>query len=128
MIGILKHIVFRSILIVVLLHTLIPHRHYDEMSEVEHFELHQNNNSIVGLLEIFFHENNDESLDNLLFAQFNTKESLQHHITSSPLFTILLDFFDEEKLKLSTRNTESSLTILFVKLNGLRGPPTSLLT
>ncbi|MBL4939224.1 MAG: hypothetical protein JKY16_02930 [Lutibacter sp.] len=74
MINVIKQILFKSSLVIILLHTLISHKHYDEMSEVEHAALHQNNDDILDLLVLFFHESNDESIDNLVIAQFDVKE------------------------------------------------------
>jgi len=121
--GLIKQILFKSVLVVILLHALIPHRHYDEMSEKEHFALHQNNDSIIDLVKIFFHENNDESLDNLLFAQFNIKETTQSKIP------ILNEKFkggigvENEHLQKNLPPYNVCHINIFVTLNGLRGPP-----
>ena len=126
MINVIKQILFRSALVIILLHTLISHKHYDEMSEAEHVTLHQNNNDdILDLLVLFFHESNDESIDNLVVAQFDVKETFKNAIASNAFISNSdLPFFDTsyfiKELNISTSNFSN---IFFVELNGLRGPP-----
>ena len=125
MINVIKQILFKSSLVIILLHTLISHKHYDEMSEVEHAALHQNNDDILDLLVLFFHESNDESIDNLVIAQFDVKEIFKNTIVSN-VFLSSSDFpffntsYFRKELYINTSNFSS---IFFIKLNGLRGPP-----
>ncbi|WP_457618800.1 hypothetical protein [Lutibacter sp.] len=121
--GLIKQILFKSVLVVILLHALIPHRHYDEMSEKEHFALHQNNDNIIDLVKIFFHENNDESLDNLLFAQFNIQKTTQ---SKTPILNEEFEGYINVENKLIQKNTSPygvCYITIFVDVNGLRGPP-----
>ncbi|NOR29065.1 MAG: hypothetical protein GQ540_11115 [Lutibacter sp.] len=109
MINVIKQILFRSALVIIVLHTLISHKHYDEMSEVEHVTLHQNNDNILDLLVLFFHESNDESIDNLVVAQFDVKETFKNEIVSNAFISNSdLPFFDTsyliKELNLSTSN------------------------
>ncbi|PCH52853.1 MAG: hypothetical protein COC22_03485 [Flavobacteriaceae bacterium] len=125
MINVIKQILFRSALVIIVLHTLIPHRHYDEMSKVEHAQLHQNNDDILDLLMLFFHESNDESIDNLVVAEFDVKENFDDTVVSNIfLSSSNFPFFDTsyfiKELIISTSNFSN---ISFVELNGLRGPP-----
>lgn len=128
MIGIIKQVLFKSALVVILLHTLISHKHYDEMSEIEHSVLHQNNDDILDLLVLFFHESNDESIDNLVFAQFKIKEFLKDSIASSALLSSLdsFDFEISNFKEILNKSTSIFFSTFFVKLNGLRGPPSFL--
>jgi len=122
----IKQLLFKSVLVITLLHALIPHRHYDEMSEKEHFTLHQNNDNIIDLVKIFFHENNDESLDNLLFAQFNIQKTTQSKI---PILKEEFKGYINEENKLLQKNISPRnvcYTNIHVTLNGSRGPPYSL--
>jgi len=123
MINIIRHILFKSVLLIVLLHALVPHRHYYEMSEYEHLTLHQNNENIIELVKILFHENDDESLDNLLFAQFNIQKTTQSKI---PILNEEFKGFIDVENKLFQKNTSSHnvcYITIFVNVNGLRGPP-----
>tara|TARA_R110002153_G_C13179483_1_gene484949 strand:- start:621 stop:878 length:258 start_codon:yes stop_codon:yes gene_type:complete len=68
---IFRNILFNTALAVILLHTIIPHPHSEDMAEKEHIKLHNNSNSLYGILRLVFHESNDENLDSLIFAQYN---------------------------------------------------------
>ncbi|WP_372795387.1 hypothetical protein [Lutibacter sp.] len=123
MIKIFKNILSNSALVVILLHTFIPHPHSEDMVEKEHIKLHTNSNSIYGILRFVFHENNDENLDSLVFAQYNinkkTKIDCQYSETNIP-------DFNTSKIvnKKVSKNLKSTIHKLFiVKLNGVRGPP-----
>ncbi|WP_456424421.1 hypothetical protein [Lutibacter sp.] len=119
----IKQLLFKSVFVIILLHALIPHRHYDEMSAKEHFALHQNNDNIIDLVKIFFHENNDESLDNLLFAQFNIQKTTQSKI---PILKEEFKGYTNEENKLLQKNIAPSNVCyipIFINTNGLRGPP-----
>ncbi len=123
MIKIFRNIFFNSALVVILLHTFIPHPHSEDMVEKEHIKLHTNSNSIYGILRFVFHENNDEILDSLIFAQYNidkkTKIDCQYSETN-------ITYFNTSKIvnKKVYKNLKSTIQKLFiVKLNGVRGPP-----
>jgi len=123
---ILKHILFRFVLIIIVLHAIIPHPHSDELTEEKHFELHQNSNSLIGFIRLAFHESDDESLDNLIFAQYESvkKTDSKHTYPKVPIF----DNFTSTVGKITTEkilksNTNNFDRLLFVKLNRLRGPP-----
>lgn len=128
MIGIIKQVLFKSALVVILLHTLISHKHYDEMSEIEHSVLHQNSDDLLDLLVLFFHESNDDSIDDLVFAQFDVKHFFKYSIASSALLSSLDSiYFDPSNcLKILNKSTSIFISTSFVKLNGLRGPPSFL--
>lgn len=125
---ILKYILFRTVLIVIVSHAIISHPHSDELTEEKHFELHQKSNSIIGIIRLAFHENNDESLDYLVFTQFENTKKFDN--SSHKLFPSLINekFIIEEKLiekklKFPLFRLETSLLI---KLNTPRGPPSRL--
>ncbi len=123
---IFKYILFRTVLIIITLHTIIPHPHSDELTEEEHFELHQKSNSLIGIIRLVFHESNDESLDNLIFIKYDclrkTHNKLKH--TNLSNFNSRQYFIAKnETVKIINQNTSNFDKLLFVKLNRLRGPP-----
>lgn len=73
---ILKYIFFRTILVIITLHTIIPHPHSDELTEEKHFELHKDSNSLIGFIRLTFHESDDENLDNLIFAEYESVKKI----------------------------------------------------
>ena len=123
---ILKYILFRIVLVIITLHTIIPHPHSDELTEEKHFELHNESNSLIGFIRLTFHESNDENLDNLIFAEYESDKKLD----SKCKYPKVSIFNNRQSLvgkretgKIVKRNTHNFNRLLFVKLNGLRGPP-----
>jgi hypothetical protein len=126
MVKLFKKILFNSVLVVILLHTVIPHPHSDELTEEKHFELHKKSNSLIGIIRLAFHESDDENLDNLIFAQYESVNKTD----SKPKYPKVLLFnktpsltVKRETEKIVKWNTDNFNRLLFVKLNGLRGPP-----
>ncbi len=125
---ILKYILFRTVLIIVTLHTIIPHPHSDELTEEKHFELHENSKSLIGFISLAFHESDDESLDNLIFAQYESVKKIdsKHKYPEASIFDNTTSIGGKITAKKITKwNTNNFNRLLFVKLNGLRGPPLS---
>lgn len=123
---ILKYILFRIVLILIALHTIIPHPHSDQLTKEKHFELHKKSNSLIGLIRLVFHESNDENLDNLVFAQYESVKDLNYKckypkVSISNSTQFIVEKRETEKIVNSSINDFNRL--LFVKLNGLRGPP-----
>ncbi len=123
---ILKYILFRTVLVLVTLHAIIPHPHSDELTEEKHFELHKKSNSLIGIISLVFHESDDENLDNLIFAQYESVKKIdsKHKYPKVSIF----DSTTSRVGKIATEkivkwNTNNFNRLLFVKLNRLRGPP-----
>lgn len=126
MVKCLKHILFGTALIVITLHTIIPHPHSYKLTEEKHFELHKKSNSLIGIIRLVFHESNDESLDNLIFAQYESIKKIdsKHKFQKdSSLNNIQTNVEKRETEKIVISNTNNFNRLLFVKLNRLRGPP-----
>ncbi|MCF6295697.1 MAG: hypothetical protein L3J25_08405 [Flavobacteriaceae bacterium] len=123
---ILKYILFRIVLVIITLHIIIPHPHSGELTEEEHFEIHQKSDSLIGIIRLAFHESNDENLDNLVYAQYESVKK-SNFKNKYPKFSIS----NNSQFKIEKRKTEKRVSVrindfnktLFVKLNGLRGPP-----
>ena len=123
---ILKYILFRIVLVIITLHTIIPHPHSDELTEEKHFELHNESNSLIGFIILTFHESNDENLDNLIFAEYESDKKLDSKCKYPKVSIFNNRQFlvgKRETEKIVKRNTHNFNRLLFVKLNGLRGPP-----
>jgi len=129
MIKIFEKILFNSVLVLILLHTIIPHPHSDELTEEKHFELHQKSNSLIGIIKLAFHESNDNNLDNLIFAQYDSAKKIgsKYKYPKISLFNNTQSIVEKrETEKIVKSNTNNFKRLLFVKLNGLRGPPISI--
>jgi hypothetical protein len=125
---ILEYILFRTVLVVITLHAIIPHPHSDELTEEKHFEIHKKSNSFIGIIRLAFHESEDENLDNLVFAQYESVKKLDHkykHPKVSTLNNMQSIIVKRETERIANSSTNNFNGIFFVKLNGLRGPPLS---
>jgi quinol monooxygenase YgiN len=123
---ILKYILFRTVLVIITLHTIIPHPHSDELTEEEHSELHKNSNSLFGIIRLAFHESGDESLDNLIYTQYESvnKVDSKHTYPKVSLFNNIQSIVEKRETKKTVKSSTNNFNrLLFVKLNGLRGPP-----
>lgn len=123
---ILKYILFRFVLIVIVLHAIIPHPHSDELTEEEHSELHKNSSSLFGIVKLAFHESDDESLDNLIYTQYESVKKIdcKHTYPNVSLLNNIQSIVEKrETEKIVKSNANNFNKLLFVKLNGLRGPP-----
>jgi len=123
----IKYILFRTVLIVITLHTIIPHPHANELTVAEHLALHKKSHSLIGIIEIAFHESDDERLDTLIFAQYESVKKLDYEQAYSKILiatTTTPSFPEKSKtVKIVEGDTDNFNNLLFVKLNGLRGPP-----
>ena len=127
--NLIRQLLFRSVLMLIALHTLIPHSHYDEMSDEAHFELHKNNNNLFNLVQLFFHENDDTTLDNLVIAQFDIEiEQNSNSFSTLEIAKITHQGRDCINQKSFKKEHNNFVNNVFVKLNGLRGPPSLHLT
>jgi hypothetical protein len=125
---ILKYILFRTVLVIITLHTIIPHPHSDELTEEKHFELHKESNSLIGIIRLAFHESDDENLDNLIFAQYESvkKTDSKYKYPKVSIFDNTTSIVEKRATeKIIKWNTNNFDRLFFVKLNGLRGPPLS---
>lgn len=123
---IFKYILFRTVLVIITLHTIVPHPHLEELTEEEHFELHQKSNSLIGIIRLVFHESNDESLDNLIFAKYDYLSKTHNkpiHANVSIFNSRQCFIAKNETEKIVKWNTNNFDKLLFVKPNRLRGPP-----
>ncbi|WP_456379161.1 hypothetical protein [Lutibacter sp.] len=127
---VLKYILSRTAFVIIVLHTFIPHPHSSKLTDEKHSEIHQKSNCLIGIIRLAFHENNDESLDNLIFTQFknSTKFNNKHPNLYSSLIKeqyTIKEKHHEKNLKYTPFHSE---TIFLIKTNGLRGPPPHLYT
>ena len=128
MVKVSKYILFRITLIVITLHTIILHPHSEELTSKEHFELHQKSNSLIGIIRLVLHESNDEGLDNLVFAQYDSINKIdskcKYPNPTISTFKNIQCFIPKNKTAIIVNQKTTNFNkLLFVKPNGLRGPP-----
>ena len=123
MYKIFRNILFHSALLVILLHTIIPHPHSEDLRLKEHSIIHSNSHSIYGVLRLIFHESNDENLDSLVFYQYSIDKKIK---VENQNLAIDITYFNASKIvnKKVYKNLKSNIHTLFiVTQHGVRGPP-----
>ncbi|MBL1281042.1 MAG: hypothetical protein COA33_012250 [Fluviicola sp.] len=121
-----KYILFKIALIVIVLHAIIPHPHSGELTDENHFKIHQKSSSLIGAIRLAFHENNHENLDTLAYTQYENakKLNLKNKKPNIPILNNVQSKIVHRKVeKTECFKVENFNRILFAKLNGLRGPP-----
>jgi hypothetical protein len=126
MYKVLEYILFRTVLVIITLHAIIPHPHSYELTKEKHFEIHKKSNSFIGIIRLAFHESEDENLDNLVFSQYESIRKLdckyKYPKISFPNNTQYI-LVKREAERIVNSHTNNFNTLFFVKLNRLRGPP-----
>jgi len=124
----LKHILFKIAFLIIVLHTIIPHPHADELTNQEHLQLHKNSKSIIGILKFVFHESNDENLDHLIYAHYGNIQkqnvsSQKHQVSIYLKMTAAVSTC--QSTNILQKNVRSFKQIVFISGNGLRAPPST---
>ena len=73
----LKKILALNIFLFIILHSIIPHKHHNEMSCEENFNIHSNANDIIDYLSLIFHTTSGTN-----FETYFSKNS--SHINKNP--------------------------------------------
>lgn len=121
---ILKYILFRTVLVIITLHTIIPHPHSIELTDENHIELHKKSNSIIGIIKLVLHESDDESLDNLIICQ-NANVNKVNSKFKNPAALIInkTNLIIEEKEKTIQWYSNDFIGLISGILIDIRGPP-----
>lgn len=125
MIVLIKKIVFSSILIVILLHTFIPHNQTNKKNSSSKFIYIYDNESIIDLFRFVFHEDRNGNLDNLSSDNSVSDYSfidLNVNFFLNKCFYLTLVDNVTPKIQLYTESNIYS-EYLIVDNNYLRGPP-----
>ena len=122
----IRNILLINIVAILLLHSIIPHRHHEEMTCAEHAKAHENTKDVIGYLRLAFHEATNYNLENALFQKTDYAKNFDSlridfqvnfgFTKSEILYTQINPFF-------RTLPQKSHLEF-FILANGLRAPPT----
>jgi hypothetical protein len=123
MLKIVHNLLLNAALVLIVLHTFIPHPHSEGMVNEEHIHLHNKSHSFYGILKLIFHENNDESLDSLLFAEYNSILKEKQNIQFLYVFSNHFRFIKIEKQQTHKNINVVNNHFYIVTTNGVRGPP-----
>lgn len=126
MIKIVNKIFFNTAVIVILLHASIAHLHANEMTEKQHSAMHNNANTLIGIISLGFHESNDENLDNVVTVHYDTSEVKSINPPQFATISHLRTFSHVEQSiskSIVVTNVEISNCLFIVKPYEVRGPP-----
>ena len=80
-----------------LLHSILPHAHHDEMSHPEHSTSHQEADNLIDYLELIFHTDVGEGH----LEHFETGQGLDFNIVSNITTVAILDIVTEHLFSVS---------------------------
>ncbi len=118
----IRKILFISVTLLILLHTLIPHRHHSEMSYTEDIIAHNKADDIFDFLSLAFHQDSSVYIINSVSNEYFIEKNQLDLFTflNTPIFT--RSYFYSKKTPIF-HNSNLKKTTLTVALNGLRAPP-----
>lgn len=114
-----------SALLIVLLHSFIPHKHHSDLSSFENEQIHAEATGILDYLSLAFHfDTGGEQLEEYTVADSDVDEGLQLMefipvavVNFNPVLPI-----EEERVKFKNKHDDNQGR-LAVQKNSLRGPP-----
>ena len=121
----IRNILLINVVAILLLHSLTPHRHHEEMTYVEHKKAHENMDSIIDYLGLAFHQDASSNLENFFLEKTNYFKEFDSKYFNFPInFTSPKVEILYTKIKpLFRKLPEKSLIKFIVLANGLRAPP-----
>lgn len=126
MIRFLKYILLYPVLILIVLHTFIPHAFSNALTADNHLNIHKDNKNILGLFDLIFHEKHDKNLHDL-----NTRPSKYKIVSievNHQVLLICVQVVSNSHINLPYCSTfsdppELKNELLIAHRNGKRGPP-----
>jgi len=122
---IVRNILFLNVVIVILLHAVIPHKHHGEMTFDEHQLTHQNANTVFKIIGLVFQEGASTSLDNYVLAEQIVPNKTDITLTSPFAYSTLetMEWPIQIGTKAETVYNVNPPKPLNLQPHGLRGPP-----
>lgn len=125
MIRFLKYILLYPVLLLIVLHTFIPHAFSNALPASSHLKIHKESHSLLGFFGLIFHEKHEKSLHDLNSIRINENPGFSKLFPVSIFLIeeIAFDFIDF--LYVSTFNNQSFHFNLpdVLNLTSWRGPP-----
>ncbi len=121
----IQNIVFITVVIVILLHSMILHKHHGEMSFREHQLAHQKANTLFKVIGLAFHEGPSTNLDNYVLTEKTLINKTDIHQFSPCIYATLdnlkwLSILESKEQSLYKFSLTKSVHL---QPHGLRGPP-----
>ncbi len=120
-----KNILFINVVVILLLHSFIPHKHHNEMAYEEHYIVHENANGIIDLIGLVLHEGSSENLETIILSKENVMKDIERSYLDFFAITAYLAIKINVKysgcfIKIRPQELSNNFHIIF---SGLRGPP-----
>lgn len=118
----IRNILFFHVVVILILHTLIPHKHHSEMTYQEHYSSHTNAKGIFGFISLVFQNGSTDTLPYFIFSEQNYLNKFEFE----NLDLLKNSDFIQDKLSINLflifqpQILYKSLNILICRL---RGPP-----
>lgn len=108
-----------------LLHTLVPHEHHDEMDAGSHATEHEETDTLLGWIKtIFHHDVGENHLENFDSPEDGLDLDLQINIASAILILTTSDSAQDNPCdQIDNSLIEAPPPKRFLTVKGLRGPP-----
>lgn len=126
MIRFLKYILMYPVLLLLILHTFIPHAFSNSLPVTNHVKIHRDSQeNLLGLFGLIFHEKHEKNLHNLNTLQVHENVGFSKSFPVV-LYNFCMDDFDSPDLLIISifENRHFHYSFLYViQQNRWRGPP-----
>jgi hypothetical protein len=121
----IRNIFLINAVAILLLHSLTPHRHHEEMTYEEHKKAHQNANSIIDYLGIAFHQETNYNLENYFLEGTNYFKEVDSKGFNFPINATFpkVEILITKTISFYRSLPGKSLIKFIILANGLRAPP-----
>ena len=121
----LRKILLFNVVVVIILHALISHKHHGEMTDEEHNITHNNANGIIDIIGLGFHHGSSNNLDNYIISEQNSLNKLDFNELDffAGIFSIDFKLFPANESPTATIRPYIIFNVFIINSHGLRGPP-----
>jgi len=116
---------FIQVVVMVLLHSVMPHKHQVEMTYEEHSIAHKTAADYIDYIALAFHQGTANDLENYLITKKETQQETQvldFHSFGIPIFNINTSFITTETRSLNNQSNHRKNSFRLLPY-GLRAPP-----
>ncbi len=121
-----RNILLIKAVVIILFHSLIPHRHHGEMTFEEHKITHEKATDIIDYLGLAFHEDSNNKFENYNPVEQNSLRKIDpngFNFLISTSFAKDKSIFEGERPSFRTRSRKLFIDRTTILANGLRAPP-----
>ncbi|MFI0430132.1 hypothetical protein [Mariniflexile sp. HMF6888] len=121
----LRNILFFNVVVIIVFHALIPHKHHGEMTEEEHNMTHKNATGIIDIIGLAFHQGSSNNLDNYIISEQHSLNKVDFNglVVFAGIFSIDFKLFPTNERPTTTIRPDIISNTYIINSNGLRAPP-----